>query len=73
MTVSVDIAHFVSTRLKCFFFFFLFSINFNADSTLLCASSDHGTVHVFDIEDSQKSSGSKYVGNLMHTLYGHRL
>ncbi|XP_078490388.1 WD repeat domain phosphoinositide-interacting protein 3 [Ciona intestinalis] len=29
----------------------IYCINFNVDSTLLCASSDHGTVHIFSIND----------------------
>ena len=27
------------------------SINFNTDSSLLCVSSDHGTIHIFSIEE----------------------
>jgi hypothetical protein len=30
-----------------------FSINFNHDSTWLCVASDHGTVHVFAVEDQK--------------------
>lgn len=30
---------------------YICSINFNNDSTLLCVSSDHGTIHVFSVED----------------------
>lgn len=29
------------------------SINFNHDSTWLCVASDHGTVHVFAVEDQK--------------------
>lgn len=32
---------------------FFFSINFNHDSTWLCVASDHGTVHVFAVEDQK--------------------
>lgn len=34
------------------------SINFNHDSELLCVSSDHGTVHIFAIEDPKKNKQS---------------
>lgn len=30
-------------------------INFNSDSSLLCASSDHGTVHIFSITEGTKN------------------
>lgn len=30
----------------------IFCINFNRDSTLLCVSSDHGTIHVFSVGES---------------------
>lgn len=30
-----------------------YSINFNHDSTWLCVASDHGTVHVFAVEDQK--------------------
>ena len=33
------------------------SVNFNADSSLLCAASDHATVHVFALDDVQRSGG----------------
>lgn len=36
------------------------SITFNQDSSLLCVSSDHGTVHVFSSEDMDKNKPSKY-------------
>lgn len=36
----------------------IFSINFNHDSSLLCVSSDHWTVHIFEVEDTKKSKQS---------------
>jgi len=39
-------------------------INFNSDSTLICSSSDHGTVHIFSVQDfqsPQQKSSSKLV------------
>ena len=39
----------------------LCSINFNQDSTLLCVSSDRGTVHIFAIEDPKKNKQSRLV------------
>ncbi|CAF3524801.1 unnamed protein product [Rotaria socialis] len=33
----------------------IYCINFNQDSTLLCVSSDHSTVHIFYIEESNKN------------------
>ena len=48
-------------------FVFSSSINFNHDSSLLCLSSDHGTVHIFAVEDLKKNKQSRYrkvgVGN----------
>lgn len=32
---------------------YYYSINFNHDSTWLCVASDHGTVHVFAVEDQK--------------------
>ena len=39
--------------------FIICSINFNHDSELLCVSSDHGTVHIFAIEDPKKNKQSR--------------
>jgi len=36
----------------------IYCINFNHDSSLLCVSSDHGTVHVFAAEDPKKNKQS---------------
>uniref|UniRef100_H2YS04 WD repeat domain phosphoinositide-interacting protein 3 n=1 Tax=Ciona savignyi TaxID=51511 RepID=H2YS04_CIOSA len=36
----------------------IYCINFNVDSTLLCASSDHGTVHIFSLTE-EPSTPSK--------------
>ena len=38
------------------------SINFNQDSSLLCVSSDHGTVHVFASEDPARNKQSRCSG-----------
>ena len=38
-----------------------FSINFNSDSSLLCVASDHGTVHVFSVEDQKLNKQSRYL------------
>ncbi|XP_008484634.1 WD repeat domain phosphoinositide-interacting protein 3 [Diaphorina citri] len=32
----------------------IYCINFNPDSSYLCVSSDHGTVHVFSVDEAQK-------------------
>lgn len=37
----------------------LYSINFNQDSSLLCVSSDHGTIHIFASEDPAKNKQSR--------------
>ena len=34
------------------------SINFNQDSSLICVSSDHGTVHLFNLTDLKKNKQS---------------
>lgn len=39
----------------------VFCINFNHDSSLMCVSSDHGTVHIFAIEDPKKNKTSSLV------------
>ena len=33
----------------------IFCINFNADSSLLCVASDHGTIHIFSISAGTKN------------------
>ena len=50
------------------------SINFNQDSSLLCVSSDHGTVHVFASEDPARNKQSRYIicgGNQYTTSHLH--
>lgn len=37
------------------------SINFNQDASLICVSSDHGTVHVFAAEDPKRNKQSRFV------------
>ena len=36
----------------------IYCINFNSDSSLLCVSSDHGTIHIFSLEDKNKNKQS---------------
>ncbi|CAH1395998.1 unnamed protein product [Nezara viridula] len=36
----------------------IYCINFNQDSTWLCVSSDHGTVHIFSVEDQKLNKQS---------------
>lgn len=36
----------------------IYCINFNFNSSLLCVSSDHGTVHIFALEDPKKNKQS---------------
>ncbi|XP_074647945.1 WD repeat domain phosphoinositide-interacting protein 3-like [Tubulanus polymorphus] len=36
----------------------IYCINFNQDSSLICVSSDHGTVHIFAAEDQKKNKQS---------------
>ncbi|XP_065579410.1 WD repeat domain phosphoinositide-interacting protein 3-like isoform X2 [Artemia franciscana] len=36
----------------------IFCLNFNRDSSLLCVSSDHGTIHVFSVDDESKNKQS---------------
>lgn len=38
---------------------FLCSINFNQDASLICVSSDHGTVHIFAAEDPKRNKQSR--------------
>lgn len=37
------------------------SINFNQDASLICVSSDHGTVHIFAAEDPKRNKQSRSV------------
>ena len=36
---------------------------FSSDSTLLCASSSHGTIHVFSVEDPKKNKQSSLLSS----------
>ncbi|XP_023324164.1 WD repeat domain phosphoinositide-interacting protein 3 [Eurytemora carolleeae] len=36
----------------------IYCINFNSDSSLLCVSSDHGTIHIFSLEEKNKNKQS---------------
>lgn len=36
----------------------IYCINFNQDSSLLCVSSDHGTVHIFAVDDPKRNKQS---------------
>ncbi|XKL60934.1 hypothetical protein PGB90_007991 [Kerria lacca] len=36
----------------------IYCINFNSDSSLLCVASDHGTVHIFSVEDQKMNKQS---------------
>jgi len=36
----------------------IYSVNFNSDSSLLCVSSDHGTIHIFSVEERNKNKQS---------------
>uniref|UniRef100_A0A1B6F4R1 WD repeat domain phosphoinositide-interacting protein 3 n=1 Tax=Cuerna arida TaxID=1464854 RepID=A0A1B6F4R1_9HEMI len=38
----------------------IYCINFNHDSTWLCVSSDHGTVHIFSVEDPKLNRQSSF-------------
>lgn len=38
----------------------IYCINFNMDSSLMCVSSDHGTVHIFAVEDSKRNKQSSW-------------
>ena len=49
-----------STLLPCDPFLFPFSINFNHDSSLLCVSSDHGTIHIFAVEEQKRTKSGRY-------------
>lgn len=35
------------------------SISFNCDSSLMCVASDHGTIHVFAIDETHKNKQSR--------------
>jgi WD40 repeat protein len=37
----------------------IYCINFNADSSLLCVSSDHGTIHIFSLDEGGGGGGAK--------------
>ena len=48
---------------------FYFSINFNHDSSWLCVSSDHGTVHVFAVEDQKLNRQSSLASAMFLPKY----
>ncbi|XP_037134850.1 WD repeat domain phosphoinositide-interacting protein 3 isoform X3 [Syngnathus acus] len=39
----------------------IYCINFNQDASLICVSSDHGTVHIFAAEDAKRNRQSRFV------------
>ncbi len=39
----------------------IYSINFSPDSRLLCASSSHGTIHVFAVSDAAKNKQAPFM------------
>jgi WD40 repeat protein len=43
----------------------IYCINFNHDSSLLCVSSDHGTVHIFAVEDCKKNKQSRFALSIL--------
>ncbi|XP_057310768.1 WD repeat domain phosphoinositide-interacting protein 3-like [Hydractinia symbiolongicarpus] len=43
----------------------IYCINFNHDSSLLCVSSDHGTVHIFAVEDPRRNKTSSLSSSLL--------
>jgi len=42
-----------------------FSISFNNDSSLMCVASDHGTIHVFAIDETHKNKQSRWCIRLL--------
>ena len=42
----------------------IYSINFNSTASLLCVSSDHGTIHLFALDDSKKNRKSSIAESL---------
>jgi len=51
----------------------IYSINFSPDSSLVVASSSHGTIHVFSAEDSSRNKHSSLVStatSMMGNLFG---
>lgn len=40
----------------------IYCINFNATSSLLCVASDHGTIHIFCLEEKNKNKQSSLAG-----------
>lgn len=44
---------------------FVKSINFNTDSTMMCVASDHGTIHIFALEDQSLNKQSSLASNFL--------
>jgi len=40
----------------------IYCLNFNSTSTLLCVASDHGTIHIFSLEEKNKNRQSSLAG-----------
>lgn len=47
----------------------IYCINFNNSSTLLCVSSDHGTVHIFALEDPKLNKQSSLANTMFLPKY----
>ncbi|XP_060872294.1 WD repeat domain phosphoinositide-interacting protein 3 [Metopolophium dirhodum] len=43
----------------------IYCINFNADSTMMCVASDHGTIHIFALEDQSLNKQSSLASNFL--------
>lgn len=63
----------IKNKIRCLLLNFLqaniYCINFNNSSTLLCVSSDHGTVHIFALEDPKLNKQSSLANTMFLPKY----
>lgn len=63
----------IKIKIRCLVLNFLqaniYCINFNNSSTLLCVSSDHGTVHIFALEDPKLNKQSSLANTMFLPKY----
>lgn len=63
--IGKQLSKYFKLEIKMFKNFLFLSINFNADSTMMCVASDHGTIHIFALEDQSLNKQSSLASNFL--------